>query len=74
MNRAGLHVARMRLAQRMAERRRERLAALVGDDDRAAFARDGFVVKRDFLRPAAFAALSRQVLSYRGAGAAASPG
>ena len=64
LNRAGLHVARIRLAQRLAERRRQSLAALVGDDDRAAFARDGFVVKRDFLRPAAFAALSRQVLSY----------
>jgi Phytanoyl-CoA dioxygenase (PhyH) len=64
LNRAGLHVARMRLAHRMAERRRERLAALVSNDDRVAFARDGFVVKRDFLPPAAFDALKRQVLSF----------
>ena len=45
LNRAGLHVARMRLAHRMAERRRERLAPLISNEDRAAFARDGFVIK-----------------------------
>ena len=64
LNRAGLHVARMRLAHRLAERRRERLAAMISDDDRVAFARDGFVVKRDFLPPAAFEVLKRQVLSF----------
>jgi hypothetical protein len=64
LNRAGLHVARMRLAYRMAERRRERLAPLISNEDRAAFARDGFVVKRDFLRSAAFDALKQQVLSF----------
>jgi Phytanoyl-CoA dioxygenase (PhyH) len=64
LNRAGLHVARMRLAYRLAERRRERLARLISKDDRAAFARDGFVVKRNFLPPAAFAALEQQVLSF----------
>jgi len=66
LNRAGLHVARMRLAYRMAERRRERLAALVSDDDRAAFRRDGFVVKYDFLAAPAFAAVRREVFSFAG--------
>jgi hypothetical protein len=64
LNRAGLHVARMRLAYRMAERRRERLAPLISNEDRAAFARDGFVIKRDFLPSAAFDALKHQVLSH----------
>ncbi len=66
LNRAGLHVARMRLAYRMAERRRRKMAALVSDDDRAAFQQDGFVVKRDFLPAADFAAVTRQVAGYAG--------
>jgi hypothetical protein len=64
LNRAGLHVARMRLAYRMAERRRERLAPLISNEDRADFVRDGFVIKRDFLPSAAFDALKQQVLSF----------
>ena len=64
LNRAGLHVARMRLAYHMAERRRERLAPLISNEDRAAFSRDGFVIKRDFLPSAAFDALKQQVLSF----------
>lgn len=66
LNRAGLHVARMRLAYRMAERRRQQLASLVSEDDRAAFDRDGFVVKRDFLPASAFAALQQQVSAFAG--------
>lgn len=66
LNRAGLHVARIRLAYRMAERRRQKMAALVSDADRTAFERDGFVVKRDFLPAPAFAAVSRQVAAYAG--------
>jgi Phytanoyl-CoA dioxygenase (PhyH) len=62
LNRAGLHAARMRLACRMADWRRERLAPLVSAEDRAAFGRDGFVVKRDFLSKSAFAAAKRQAL------------
>ncbi len=64
LNRAGLHVARMRLAYRMAERRRERLAPLISNEDRAAFARDGFVIKRDFLPSAAYDALKQEVVSF----------
>ena len=64
LNRAGLHVARMRLACRMAEWRRERLAPLVSGEDRSAFRRDGFVVKRDFLPKPSFAALKRQAMEF----------
>jgi hypothetical protein len=64
LNRAGLHVARMRLAQRMAEERRERMAALISPEDRVAFRRDGFVVKPGFLPAPVFAALKEQVLAF----------
>lgn len=57
LNRMGLHVARVRAAARLAEFRRARLGALLDADDRAAFDRDGIVVKRDFLPPDAFKAL-----------------
>jgi Phytanoyl-CoA dioxygenase (PhyH) len=63
LNRVGLHVVRMRLAERSASRRRRRLAALLDSADRIAFARDGFVVKRDFLPAALFAELQRQALA-----------
>jgi hypothetical protein len=66
LNRAGLHVARVKLAHRMAEWRRQRLSALVCDEDRAAFERDGFILKPDFLPAADYAALKEQVLSFRG--------
>jgi hypothetical protein len=65
-NRAGLHVVRVRLAHRMAEWRRQRLSALICEDDRAAFERDGFLLKPDFLPAADYAALKEQVLSFRG--------
>ena len=66
LNRHGLHAARVRLAHRVAAMRRRRLAGLVSDADRRDFARDGFVMRRDFLPPAAFGALLDQVESYRG--------
>lgn len=61
LNRWGLHARRAALAERMAERRRAGLARLVSAEDRTAFARDGFVLRRDFLPAAAFAALREQV-------------
>jgi hypothetical protein len=64
LNHAGLHVARMRLARRMAERRRDRMVSLISCEDRAAFCRDGFVVKQEFLPPPTFAALKDQVLAF----------
>jgi Phytanoyl-CoA dioxygenase (PhyH) len=66
LNRAGLHVARVRLAHRMAEWRRQRLASLISEDDRASFERDGFIMKRDFLPGSDFAAVKEQVLAFRG--------
>src|SRR6516165_9240207 len=66
LNRAGLHIARVLLANAMAEWRRERLARLISEDDRKAFERDGFVLKPNFLPEAEFAALKKQALSYAG--------
>ena len=37
LNRAGLHVARVRLAHRMAEWRRQRLSSLISEEDRSGF-------------------------------------
>lgn len=65
LNEHGLHIARVRLAYRLAEWRRRRLARLVAPADRQQFDRDGFVVKRDFLPPAVFADLVAQVRQLR---------
>ncbi|HJU15236.1 MAG TPA: phytanoyl-CoA dioxygenase family protein [Stellaceae bacterium] len=66
LNAWGLHAARVRLAYELATRRRRRLAGLVSAEDRAAFARDGFVVRRNFLPAREFAALAAEVSAYRG--------
>jgi len=66
LNHAGLHVLRLKLAHRMAAIRRRRLAHEIDPADRAAFDRDGFVLKHDFLDPQTFAALRDGVLSYCG--------
>ncbi len=66
LNQHGLHVARVRLAHRVAAARRRRLAGLVSAADREEFARDGFVMRRDFLPAVEFAALLDQVKAYRG--------
>jgi hypothetical protein len=65
LNECGLHTSRVRLSHRLAERRRQRLARLIPPEDCAAFDRDGFVVKRNFLPPSAFAALVDQVRTLR---------
>jgi hypothetical protein len=65
LNRMGLHVARIRLAHSLAWRRRARLAHLVSAEDRDAFARDGFIARRNFLDPDTFARLKAQALAYR---------
>jgi hypothetical protein len=66
LNRAGLHVSRVRLARKLAERRRARLAGLIAPEDRIAFERDGFILKQNFLPASAFDELKHQVLSFRG--------
>lgn len=65
LNERGLHVARLKLAHRLAARRRRRLARLICDEDRARLDRDGFVVKHDFLPKAVFAELTAQVRRLR---------
>jgi Phytanoyl-CoA dioxygenase (PhyH) len=67
LNRAGLHVVRVRLAHRLAEWRRERLASLVSQEDRAAFEQNGFIVKSNFLPAPVYTAVKQQVLSFKGA-------
>src|SRR5712671_3456459 len=66
LNEQGLHAARVGLAHRVAAMRRHYLAGLVTDKDRAAFERDGFVIRPDFLPAGEFAELLRQVKAYRG--------
>ena len=66
LNERGLHTARARLAGRIAEMRRRRLAGLVSAADRVAFEHDGFVIRPSFLPDAEFAELLREVKAYRG--------
>jgi hypothetical protein len=57
LNRRGLHVARLKLAHRLAWARRRRLAAAVPREWREQFDRTGFVTIPDFLPADAFARL-----------------
>jgi hypothetical protein len=66
LNEWGLHAARVGLAYRLAQARRRKLAGLVSEEDRAAFDRDGFVLRPNFLPEEHFAALVAQVRAYRG--------
>ncbi len=66
LNAMGLHKARVALAYRCTEARRARLGSLVSADDRSAFERDGFVVKRDFLPPVEFERLLAEIKAYKG--------
>lgn len=65
LNRKGLHVGRMVLAARLAAWRRDRLAHLVSREDAAAFARDGFILKADFLPADVFREVRRELLGLR---------
>ena len=62
LNRRGLHVARLKLAHRMAWSRRRRLAPAVPASWREAFDRDGFVEARDFLPTDVFVRLRDALL------------
>ena len=66
LNRWGLHVTRVRIAAALAAFRRRRLSELVAREDRAAFDRDGFVIRENFLPPAEFEALREEALGYEG--------
>jgi hypothetical protein len=61
LNRMGLHVWRIRMAERMAERRRRALAHALPAEDAAAFDRDGFLMRRNALPTEEFAALMREI-------------
>jgi hypothetical protein len=65
LNRRGLHVARTKLAASMSGWRRSRLAARVDAADVASYDRQGFLIKRDFLPPAQFAALKNDLEARR---------
>lgn len=65
LNDWGLHAWRLRTAHALAAQRRERLAALVSPQDRAAFERDGFVLRTEALPPAVFERLRERVLAHR---------
>jgi len=62
LNRRGLHVARLKLAHRLAWARRRRLAAGVPAAWRAQFDRDGYVEIRDFLPAEQFARIRDALL------------
>ncbi|AKJ32206.1 phytanoyl-CoA dioxygenase family protein [Caldimonas brevitalea] len=63
LNAWGLHERRLRCAHALAAARRRRLADGVAPSDRAAFDRDGYVVRRDVLPPADFARLRERLLA-----------
>ena len=61
LNRRGFAVWRARLAHRLTAGRRRRLEGLISTADRNAFARDGYVVKRDLLPSESFAVLVKEI-------------
>jgi hypothetical protein len=64
LNRRGLHARRAKLAHDMAWRRRARLAHLITQQDRAAFDRDGFVVREEFLPREEFERLRDRIFAH----------
>jgi hypothetical protein len=61
LNRLGLHVARRRIAAPLGRYRRSRLAHLVTEEDRQALARDGFIIKPNFLDEDTFRSLKAEI-------------
>jgi hypothetical protein len=66
LNQRGFHTARVKLADRLCQWRRRRLAKAVRPEWREAFDRDGFVVIPQIVPPEDFAALREAILSYEG--------
>jgi len=66
LNQMGLHKTRVAVAYRRAAARRAKLAKLVSEEDRAAYERDGFVIRRNFLPQAVFERLLSEVKAHRG--------
>ena len=65
LNALGLHKTRVAVAHRLAERRRAKLSKFISDEDREAFERDGFVVRRNFLPKSIFEQLVAQIKEHR---------
>jgi hypothetical protein len=65
LNARGLHRWRVRRAAELADWRRRRLAKRIAPEDAAAFDRDGFVMKEDYLDPETFAAVGERPFSAR---------
>lgn len=61
LNRRGLHIWRVKASHALARWRRRTLSHRVSAHDRAAFAKDGFVFKPDFLPASVFADLKSQL-------------
>lgn len=61
LNERGLHRARVAMAERMARLRRARMTD-VPEEDRAAYARDGYVIKENYLPADMFARVREEVL------------
>lgn len=68
LNRLGLHSFRVTLADWIFKFRQACLRHLVPAEDRAAFRRDGFLVKRDYLTPEHFAGVAAEVMGYEAEG------
>lgn len=64
LNRRGLHAKRAKLAHAMAWRRRASLARLISAEDRAAFDRDGFVMRKEFLPREEFERLRAAIFAH----------
>lgn len=65
LNKAGLHLKRIRLAEQMADARRTRLAALLPEEQRAGYQRDGFIATHDLLPEADLAGLRKEIETTR---------
>jgi hypothetical protein len=61
LNKRGLHAGRVATAYRMAENRRARLQARIPEADRAEFAQNGFILKKNFLPDDVFARLRQEI-------------
>ncbi|MFD2265352.1 phytanoyl-CoA dioxygenase family protein [Lacibacterium aquatile] len=68
LNRLGLHSFRVTLADWIFKFRQACLAHLVPTEDRAAFRRDGFILKRDYLAPDLFPKVAAEVMDYEAEG------
>lgn len=65
LNRHGLHIWRVKTAHRIATYRRRKLEHLISTEDREAFARNGYIERRDLLPPDRFRQLLKEVETLR---------